>query len=165
MVIGIRRARDGIDEWKIIALKSPVRSGTVSTPIGLGVIPSPRRVPWYATKEKRFVLFDRPTEGAAEDVSSVGRLLAVGQVVGGVQNIVAHEFEDVAVEIIRSGFRNLIDDTARGAPIFRVVVVRQDLEFFHGVRIGADDDIVAEKISIVRSIQKKRERFRALPAH
>src|SRR6202034_2230613 len=70
----------------------------------------------------------------------------------------------VAVKSIRARFGDLIDDSAGGAAVLRVVIVGEDLEFLDRVRIGTHDNVVAEKVGVIAAVQKKREGLGALSA-
>ena len=59
------------------------------------------------------------------------------EVVFGIQGLVAEKLEKRAVPIVRAGFGDGTYNAARGASVFRRVVVRDDLELLH--RLGAHE--------------------------
>ena len=54
------------------------------------------------------------------------------------------------------GLDDLIYDSARGPAVLRSVVVGENLELFHRVRIGIDHRVVAEKIIVVDAVDQER---------
>ena len=69
------------------------------------------------------------------------------------------------MEGIGARFGDLIDDSAGGAAVLRVVIVGEDLEFFDGVRIGTNHNVVTEKVGVVAAVEQESEGFGTLAAH
>src|SRR5581483_4436125 len=67
-------------------------------------------------KKEGVILFDRSAEGPSELVLTERRLTPSGiEVVVGVQLVIAQEFENIAVVLVRAGFDRYIDSSS-GAP-------------------------------------------------
>jgi hypothetical protein len=83
-------------------------------------------------KKERFVLPDRPADGAAKVVplqrGDRGTARIIEPIVG-VQNRVAEEFVGAAVKLVASGAGDHIDDGAASKAVFRGEVGLLDLEF------------------------------------
>ena len=70
-------------------------------------------------EEKQLVVLDRPTERAAElvalqpVVAAKAAVLRTLKKADRVELVIAHEIEDIAVKIVRAGFRHRVDGGAR----------------------------------------------------
>jgi len=95
-------------------------------------------------KEKCLVLANGSADAAAELVLAEGRDGSGGGVkeILGVENIVADEFEQAAMEVVRSGFADDVDDGSGLAAEFGRVGSLLDVEFFDGVDGGGDHHVV-----------------------
>ena len=60
---------------------------------------------------------------------------------------------------------HLIHDAAGSTPELGVVIVGEDLELRHRIRIGVHHRIVAQKVCVIGAIHQEGQRLGALPAH
>src|SRR6266853_1404625 len=79
----------------------------------------------------RFVLLDGAPESYASLHAGVSRIGCCAEGVDGLEVAIAEVSIDVAVEVVRSGAGNDVDDAARGASVFGGITVGDDLEFLY----------------------------------
>src|ERR1700686_1281255 len=79
----------------------------------------------------RLVLLDRSAESQASLYPCVCRIGRCAKGVDGLEIAIAEVSVDVAVEVVRSGAGDDVDDAARGASVFGGVTVGDDLEFLY----------------------------------
>ena len=77
------------------------------------------------------------------------------EIIASVQVCVAEELEQAAVNAIRPRFDHLVYDPARGTPVLRLVVVRQNLKFRDSIGIGINHHVITEEIVVIRSVDQE----------
>ena len=168
--VGARR------EW-IVELPGLVAEVTREVGVGRnpekGLAPPPEREALVADEEERPIpavvlrKHHGPSEGGAELVLPE-RALAGHKSAPSVQDVVTQEFPGGAVELVRAGLRDDVDDPSQRAADLGLVVVRLDLELLDSVddgrhRIGAGegalvvDPVEHEEVAAVVLAVDRRE--------
>src|SRR5580692_4479008 len=166
LIIGIRVARG-----RICQLNRRQQFAEISRTLGWTQHRQRARVlafaalgPLIGSKEKQFVFFDRKAEGRSENISAQNRH-GLQEVIAGIKRSIAEKFERAAVNLIGSGLDDLIDDAAGSSSILSRVIVSENLEFRNGIGVRIDNNVVAQKIVVVGSVQQERHGFRTLSAY
>src|ERR1700687_6027595 len=79
----------------------------------------------------RFVLLDMSAECSASLHPRIRGIARCAEGVDGLEFAIAEVSVDIAVEVVRSGAGNNVNNAAGGAAIFGGVTVGDDLEFLH----------------------------------
>ena len=89
-------------------------------------------IAFIGAEDEGFVFFDGAAESGAKLI-----LLVIGndgiEEAFGVEDFIAEEFVEVAVNLIGSGFGDDVDDRARVAAVFRVEGIGEDTKFVDGI--------------------------------
>src|ERR1700747_782111 len=115
-------------------------------------------------KEEKRLIFENGTAQSATESVPLKRSNGRQEVISGVQGVIAEKLEYIAMECVGSRLNHLIDDAAGGAPIFRLVIIGEDLELPKRIRIWVNHSVVAQEIVVIGAIHEETERLGGLPA-
>src|SRR5580692_5715149 len=112
-------------------------------------------------EDERFILFDRPT-GRAAKLVLLQRLLAQGEIIVGIQIVVAQELPQCAMELIRTRAGDDVRGRSQRVAELGIRAVRDDAELADGVDRRLEDESTIDAIDVVRAVDEKVVGFGSL---
>ena len=82
-----------------------------------------------------------------------GQSVEVVRPLVGIKEVVAQEFENVAVELVGARFQAHVDHAAQEVAVFCAGVVGDHVEFLDGVHAGRIGDVVVDELVVIHTVQ------------
>ena len=166
LIVLERGSRDGVDELsarqKVGKVTSAFRHG--GHKLHLAVVRGAGARALVRAEIEKLVLQDRTTDAAAELVllQWIGRC---GEIVGGIQCIVAYILKCASVNVVSAGFTDHVHDATRRITVSGAHVVGVEIELLH--RVGIWERQIGVNIGVVEihAIQQIRYAVRSAPIH